>query len=267
MSKGHAVYKNSEGLEVHLHLDVDLKTEKIQDFIIKGSLGKLYEGEFFELKELVLNHSLKEALNLKRNSLKNETRLPNGKLPAASLSLWLFQKAVEDYLGSAATLNEQKDLLCLCFGIGIKELKKQIVSRSDYGLTQLVAETLATSACGSCLPSVLASMKNIREEHGLIEGLEHSQSRLDRAGHWIKIKGLYPAELLLKLDELKLSWMKRERIEGNFSIEITRIEGYHLWLKVTPDNDIFRSEGILSALSEYWRGELGALFFLHLAEL
>lgn len=266
MFNAQAVYKNSDGFDLQLHLDIDLKSEKILDFIIKGSLKEIYEKEFLELKSLIVDHTIAESLILKREALKNETKLKNGSLPLASLSLWLMHQAIEDYLGTTSTLSEQNDLLCLCYGIGVKEIKKQILTRSDYDLPQLVAETFATSACGSCRIPIQKVMTQIRQEHGLIKGMDHSQTRLDKAGHWIKIKDLYPADLLIKLDELKKIWMKREGIEDQFKIEIEKIEGHHLWLRVSPENDPERSLKVLAALSDYWRSEIGALFFLHLVD-
>jgi hypothetical protein len=99
----------------------------------------------------------------------------------------------------------------------------------------------------------------------LIRGLTHSSTRLDKEGHWIKIKGMYPGDLLIKLDEMKKTWIQREGIEAQFKIEIQNIEGYHIWLSVAPNDDSVRNEKVLAALSDYWRSAIGALFFLHLA--
>ncbi|MBC7541031.1 MAG: hypothetical protein H7281_19590 [Bacteriovorax sp.] len=265
MSNAESSYKNSEGQDLKLFLDIDLKSERIQDFYYKGSLESRYERELEELKSKILNQSYTIALNLKRENLNHEVLLKNGARPLASLSLWLTHQAIEDYLGTTATLKEQPDLLCLCFGIGKTELKKQILIRSDYDLPQIIAETFATSACGSCREPILKAIKNLREEHGLIQGLTHSQTRVDKAGNWIKIKDMYPSDLIIRLDELKNSWMKREGIYDQFQIEIINIEGHHLWLKVLPSKDSDRNEKVLAALSDFWRSEIGALFFLHLA--
>ena len=265
MSNAVASYQNNEGLELKLFLDIDLKSSRIQDFYFKGQLASKYRLELEELKSLIINLPYSIALNLKREELKNEVRLSNNLLPLASISLWLVHKAIDDYLGTAETLSEQKDLICLCFGIGKKELKNEILKRSDYDLKMVIAETMATSACGSCKKQITTAMTELREEHGLIEGLTHSQSRIDKNGHWIKIKGMYPSELLVKLDLALVQWMKREEIIGQFQIEIQNIEGYHLWLKVLPSEDSDRNQKILAALSDFWRSEFGVLFFLHLA--
>ena len=265
MSNAESTYKNSSGQDLNLFLDIDLKSEKIQSFSFKGSLCGNYEKELNDLKSLILNSSYRFALSLKREEIKHEVRLPNGKLPLASLTLWLVHQAIEDYLGTAATLEPQSDLLCLCFGVTKTDLKNEVLKRTDYDLPQVIAETMATGACGSCRDKIIKSLKNLREEHGLILGLSHSKTRLDAAGRWIKVKGLYPSELLIKLDELKNNWMKREGIAEQFSIEIQNIEGHHLWLSVNPAEDKARNEKVLQALSDYWRSEIGALFFLHLS--
>lgn len=272
MSNGHAVYTDPNGLLLKIFIDVDLKTEIIRDIYFKGSLVEKYSLELNEVKNLVLNHSINDALLLKRSALKEEHCLENGSPALSSLSLWLLHLAIDDYKGTSSSLNEQNDFLCLCYGIGLEELKTQVLARSDYELSHLIAETMATSACGSCKVLIQRSLISIREEHGLILGLDHSQSRLDKTGHWLKIKGLYPADLLIKLDDLKKRWMIREDIFKQFEIEIVKIEGYHLWLTILPKHDanhlsevtIKQSEGLLIALGDFWHSEVGALFFLHL---
>lgn len=265
MSNAEASYKNELGLDLNLFLDIDLKTHSILDFYYKGALSSKYKHELEELKSLILNQTYKSALELKRESLKAEVLLENGKQPIACLSLWLVHLAIEDYLGTSATIREQKDILCLCFGIGKKELKEQVLNRPDYDLKLVIAETMASSACGSCRKQIISTLKDLREENGLISGLAHSQSRVDAKGHWIKIKGMYPSKLLIKLDELINIWIKREGMTEQLQINLENIEGHHLWLRVDPSEDIGRNEKILMALSDFLRSEIGALFFLHLA--
>jgi hypothetical protein len=278
MSNGHAVYKNSENQELHLFIDVDLKTETICDFRWTGSLASEYVDEFEELKIFVLNHTLDTAFKIKRCSLKKENSKVLHNLPTTSLSLWLTHRAIEDFIGSLWTLNEQKDFLCLCYGIGLRDLTNRIKGNPEYDLSLLIADTQATSACGSCKSFIQKAFLSIREENGLILGLNHSNSRLDKAGHWIKIKGLYPAELLIQLEALKIKWMEREGIIDQFSIEIVNIEGYHIGLKVDLLESSLESSlestriinetqraALLTALRDFWRSEFGALFFLHLS--
>lgn len=274
MANAYGSYKNSHGEEFSLSLDIDLKTEVVRDFFSKGfansKSNSKYSEEIEELKSLVLGKTLSEIFLLKRSDLKKETLLPNGKKSITSLGLWLLHSAIFNYLGMDSTLSPQNDILCLCFGVSKRDLKKEILGNSSFDLPELIATTKATSACGSCLSLIKKTITELRLEHGLIKGLDHSKTRLDNAGHWIKIKDLYPAELVVMLDDLKNIWMKREGIVDQFAIEIENIEGHHLWLSVKSkkgeQEDRHRFEKILLALSDYWKSESGILFFLHLVE-
>jgi bacterioferritin-associated ferredoxin len=271
MANAEAHYKNERGDELHFSLDIDLKSQRILSFTTSGSLVSKYSQELKELKKLLAAEmTINDALKIKRADLYADL-LSDPKL-VASLSLWLLHKAIEDYLGTGARLNEQKDMLCFCFGVTRSDLKKEVLARSDYGLPEIIAETFATSACGSCLNIIEKTLIDLRASHGLIKGMSHSQSRTDKAGHWVKILGLYPADLIIKLDDLQTIWMKREAILDQFKIELVNIIGHHLFYTVmglVPDVaeevESERAEHILKAFSAYLKSETGVLFFLNLA--
>lgn len=268
MANAKAFYKNQNGEELRLLLDIDLLSQTIREWSAFGALVGQYSLELDELKNLSMGLSIAQAFQIKRSSLIAEAVLSQSQKAISSLPLWLLHQALDDYLGQSSTLIEQNDVLCLCFGVTRRDLKKEILARSDYDLPQLIAETFATSACGSCRGSIQKSLEDLRGENGLIKGLGHSQSRFDKEGHWIKIKNYYPAELVVYLDRLKKSWMKREEIENLFAIEIENIEGHHVWLSVkdlqNQKKDQDRFEKILMALSDYFKSETGILLFLHL---
>ena len=264
MSGSFARYQSRDGEELSLTLDVDLKSEKIMDLIFKGTLVDHHQIEINHFKAQVLNNTVSNAYHLKRSSFDDKLNA------TTSLLQWLLSKAIENYRGETH-LEFQKDCICLCYGIGINDIKKEVLARPDYELSHLIAETKATSACGSCRLQIIELLKNLREEYGLIKGLSHSKSHLDSHGHWLKIKNMYPAQLIIHLDELKKTWMLREGLVEQFMIELINIEGYHIQVSINdlknPDQQIDkkRSEAILAALSDYWRGEVGALFFLTLS--
>lgn len=262
MSNAKSRYKNAEGDELELIVDIDLTSQKLQEMRAKGILANKYADELKELESLVLGKTISEALSIKRESMTNEFR-PEGKRAIASLSLWLLHRAIENYLGTETVLAETNDKLCLCFGIGVHDIRKKMLSRSDYELKNLIAETFATSACGSCLPSIKKTMEDLRLAHGMIEG------RFDKEGHWVKIKGMYPGPLLILLDDLKKEWMEREDLNTQFIIELTGIEGVHLSLSVKTIDQVAvdkdRAEKILQALSEFYKSKTGVLFFLALS--
>lgn len=242
---------------IELQLDIELNTQKVREVRVKGPLSARDSADFKQIESLILGKTIDEALTLKREDLSSDQKT------FGSLPLWLLHRSIENYLGSEAVLAESKDRLCLCFGVGVSDIRKQILARPDYELKHLIAETFATSACGSCLHQVKKTMEDLRLSHGLIEGLTHSKGRFDKNGNWVKVKGLYPGPLLVLLDDLKKKWMEREGIADQFSIEFTGIEGLHLTVTV-PGVEKDRGEKILQALSDYLKSETGVLFFLHL---
>jgi len=263
MANAEARTINSKGEDLQLLLDIDLSSQKVFEMRVKGALSSAHSEELKEIEAAILGQTIETILKLKRSDLKSSAKNKS----IASPGFWLLHRAIENYLGSEAVLAESKDRLCLCFGVGVSDLRKEILKRPEYELKHLIAETFATSACGSCLPSIRKTMEDLRLAHGMIEGLTHSKGRFDKAGNWVKVKGLYPGPLLVFLDDAKNKWMKREQIEAQFSIEFTHIEGLHLTVQVSEKEKKIerdRAEKILQALTDYLKSDTGILFFLHL---
>jgi bacterioferritin-associated ferredoxin len=247
--------------ELSLFLDIDHKKDVIKDFFFDGPKLSHYQTELEELKTLSVGKSLDEVIKIERDDLAHETLLPNGKKSMGPIGLWLLKKAIADYMGEGQVYPEEKDMLCLCFSVTKRDIIKKVLSNKDFELKTLIQDTKASSACGSCLLSIEKLISDTRNEHGLIKGLDHSKSRLDKDGKWIKVAGLYPGPLLIKLDELKKEWMERENIVGQFEIEFTMIEGLHLTVSINSTNEKVVA-GLLSALTDYLKSRLGVLFFL-----
>jgi bacterioferritin-associated ferredoxin len=259
MSNAKASYLNITGEDLHLTFDIDLSSEKIIEISYKGSLVHRYLAELEELKTHILNQKYSFALSFKAKLLTQQ--LKNSLVP---LSLWLTHKAIEDYLGTTAKLVQQKDMLCLCFGISHSDLKKQVLSRDTYGLSEVVSDTLASSACGSCKDLIIQSLNDIRNQHGLVMGFGATPTRFDKSGHWLKIQNQYPSELIIRIEEYKKIWMIREGIVDQIQIEIVDIEGHHLSFSIEPVADRVRNEKILAAFGEYLSSVMGARFYLQL---
>jgi bacterioferritin-associated ferredoxin len=196
-----------------------------------------------------------------RSDLTLETEIAPGIKATASLPLWLFKQAIESYVGHGKFYKEQTDMLCLCFSVTKRDIVKNVLANKNFELKTLIQETMASSACGSCKTPIINLINETRLAHGLIKGLDHSKSRYDDKGAWLKVAGLYPGPLLIKLEELKNKWMEREQIVGQFEIVFTSIEGLHVGVAITPGNEKTVT-GLLSALTEFLKSELGVLFFL-----
>lgn len=247
--------------EISLFLDIDPKRDTIKDFHFDGPKASHFAVEMQELKLLTLGKSLTELENLSRHNISIETTLPNGNLPVVPVGLWLFKKAISTYAGESRFYKDQHDMVCLCFSVTKNDIVKKVLGNKDFELKTLINETMASSACGSCRKPIEKIIVDTRNAHGLIKGMDHSKARLDKNGEWIKVAGMYPGPLLIKLDELKNEWMIREKITDQFKIEFTNIEGLHLSVEIDSTNEKTVA-GLMSALTDFLKSKLGVLFFL-----
>ncbi len=246
---------------VTLKLDIDLKTEKIRSLLFTG-----YEADheifYKELTEKFTERTLESTgLALQEISL-NTPLLSNGKRPISSIALCLIRDALDQYLGESLFLAEERDRLCLCYSVPKKDIESYVLKDKNFELKNLIELTKASSACGSCKLPILETIEEVRLKHGLIKGMDHSRSRFDEQGRWIKIHGMYPGPLLIRLDELKNEWMKREDIVGKYEIFLKGIEGFHLEVETHGANQAVL-KSLLSALTDFYQSKLGILFFLN----
>lgn len=247
--------------ELSLFLDIDPKKDLVKDFFYDGPKALFYKLELDELKERCLGKSLEEVKSIKRSSLLTSTPSVDNSKPVTAMGLWLLKEAIANYVGEGRFFKEERDFVCLCFSVTKRDIVKKVLDNSNFELKTLIQDTMASSACGSCRGLILSIIDETRAANGLIKGLSHSKSRFDKDGNWIKIAGMYPGPLLIKLDELKQEWMLREGIVGQFEIEFTGVEGFHLEVRVNSPSEK-TTEGLLAALSDYLKSKLGVLFFL-----
>ena len=248
-------------LEMSLFLDIDLKKDTIKDFHFDGPKSSPYSVEMLELKELTIGKTVEEAKKISRKNISLETKLPNGKMPIIPVGLWLLKKAITTYVGEGRFFKEQHDMICLCFSVTKGDIVKKVLAHKDYELKTLIQDTMASSACGSCRGPIEKLIIDTRNAHGLIKGLDNSKARIDAQGNWIKVAGMYPGPLIIKLTELKNEWMVREKITEQFKIEFTNIEGLHLTIEIDSESEKVIA-GLISALTDFLKSKLGILFFI-----
>lgn len=248
--------------EVTLFLDIDPKKDTIKEFFFDGPEVQKYRTELEELKSLCLGKHLSDVRKIKRSDLTSETRADNGRKTVLALGPSLLHEAIASYMGEDHFLKEERDLLCLCFSVTKREITRKVLSNKDFELKTLIQDTMATSACGSCRTSIEKLIDQTRNENGMIAGMDHSRSRTDAKGQWVKVVGMYPGPLLIKLEELKIEWMKREGIFEQYKIEFVNIEGFHVDVRINSDKPKV-VEGLLLAMEEYVKSRLGVLLFFH----
>lgn len=250
---------------VTLSIDIDSKSEQVKSLLFQTAnkeILKNHSASFEELTKNFTGQNVSWARSFTRSHLENEFTLPSGHRAIAPLGLALINLAIEKYYGESTYLAEERDWLCLCYGVTESDIESYVLNDKNLELKNIIEKTKASSACGSCKVPLIKAIDDIRLKHGLIKGLDHSRSRYDDKGHWIKIANMYPGPLSIKLDDLKNEWMMREEISGVYELVIKGIEGFHVDIEVHGADAKVRV-ALLSALSDFYKSKLGILFFLH----
>lgn len=250
---------------VTLSIDIDSKSEQIKSLLFQCTdevLLNKHRASFEELTMKLTGLNVEIARKFIRNHFSDEFILANGQKAIVPLGLALINLAIEEFYGESTYLVEEKDWICLCYGVTESDIQNYVLNDKNLELKNIIEKTKASSACGSCKAPLTKAIEDIRLKHGLIKGLDHSRSRFDDKGHWIKIANLYPGPLSIYLDDLKNEWMKREEIIGVYELVIKGIEGFHVDFEVHGADAKVRL-ALLSALTDFYKSKLGILFFLH----
>lgn len=121
------IFHNSEGEDLRVFLDVNLKNNKISTLRFEGKLLNDFALQIEKITHTFLNQNLQSIPQIKIEN---------------SLPLWLFYRALDEYQGHVALPeNNCKDIICLCFGINKDDLQDGV-------------NNMAGRACGSCLPFI-----------------------------------------------------------------------------------------------------------------
>lgn len=258
-TSAHYKDKKEERSFLSLYLDISPKNEEILEFHAEGEWLEKFAEDVSLLKNYVLKKKIEEVRILPESLFTGKS--------VNKITIQLFYEALSTYLGEDQKVLSAKDNLCLCFGVSKNAIKSSLMKDKDYDLKKLISETMATSACGSCTHLIEDFFTQTRQAHGLIKGMDHARTRFNAKGEWVKINGLYPGELLLKIDELKNTWMKREELDQSYVLKIIDIEGFHLDFSIEGVGEKKNiSENIKTALAlgltDYLKAEISVLFFI-----
>lgn len=210
-----------------------------------------------ELCTFSVGKNLKEIRHLNKIAFLNE-RLKS--LPILVGEALLLDRCIDHYYGQGMVAPEQKDILCTCFNLTQRRLKELVLKDHLFDLKKLIAQTHATSACGSCLPLIQKTIEKIRNENGRLSGAKSTRARKNAKGEWIKIAGLYPVDFLISLDDLKQEWLHKNDLLHKINIKFLKQEGLHIKLEIDVDDE-FKRGLLLEALRDYVLDKLGVLIF------
>jgi len=251
---------NYESKALGIELVFDPKGEVVSNcrFYFPSDLKEKITSDFAtELSLFCVGKTLTEIRDLKKITfLKNHT----DKLPLLIPEVVALDRCIDYYYGQEATVPEQKDILCTCFNLTERKLKELVLKDHLFDLKKLIAQTHATSACGSCLPLIQKKMEQIRNENGQLSGAKSRRARKNSKGEWIKVAGLYPIDLLITLDDLKQEWLLKNDLTSKINITFTKLEGLHVKTEIDVDDE-FKKNLLIEALRDYVLDKLGVLIF------
>lgn len=238
----------------------DPKSEIISNcrFYLPNQLNEKVTSSFArDLSELSVGKTLTEMRDFKKMTF---LKSHNERLPLLVPEVMALDRCIDHYYGQEATVPEQKDILCTCFNLTERKLKELVLKDHLFDLKKLIAQTHATSACGSCLPLIQKKMEQIRNENGMLSGAKSTRARKNAKGEWIKVAGLYPIDLLIVLDDLKQEWLLKNDLLHKINIKFTKLEGLHVKTDIDVDDD-FKKGLLIEALRDYVLDKLGVLIF------
>jgi hypothetical protein len=251
MSLVESIFQKNSDLFLKVYLEIDQHHETITDFFYKGTLVENHLNELIEIKEKIINKKIDEILQYRQsefNSLKDSNKIH-------SLGLWLIHRAIDEFKGRDEVLSPHCKNLCLCFGFSLEDLETSLSLNPELDMDKLITDRNVTSACGGCKKSISEKLDKHRKS---------LRTKFDSKGKLIKVKELYPAELILILDNSLKKWIDNQKIISNLSAEIMKLEGYHVDVKFL---DAFGANvsnpDVLISLKDHWKKELDLDLYLH----
>jgi len=145
----------------------------------------------------------------------------------------LFSRALEtqgtEKIHCELLKQEASSLVCRCFGVYEKQIIEQVKRNPDIDLKGITDESLAGGACTSCAPDIMGIVTATKDSFGLSSAKNQHQ----------KIQGLYPAQMIERLDSLFK--------ENHLNLEIISLIGYDLTLKATAEIELEKISELLKS--------------------
>jgi NifU-like protein len=214
-------------------------------FNVFSSLSKVIEGvQLAGVEQAIL--SWKEDT---KSLIKNKVFL----LPEL-----LFHLALDEYHGKSfdhETLSgiKSEQLICRCFGVYEKHIEDYVIEHSTATVLDIVDDLKASVGCGSCHSKVVETLDRCRSKK-IISNLEGSDLSVefDNDGNRIRPLGLTPSDFILKVDQLKETWIKDQEL-SRYKIEIESVQGLDFKFKIIPNES---AQYILETLKDHIESKL-----------
>jgi NifU-like protein len=153
------------GDALKLTLDIDKETNKIIDarFQTFGCASAIASST--ALTELIKGKTLDEALNVTNKDIAEYLGgLPREKMHCSVMGREALEAAVADYRGEKPAKVEGGEIVCQCFGVTDRKIKRLVRENNLHTVEDVTNFTKAGGGCESCVPDIEKILKDIWAE-------------------------------------------------------------------------------------------------------
>ncbi len=150
------------GDALKLTLKVDKKTEKILDakFQTFGCASAIASSS--ALTDIIKGRTIDEALKVTNDDIAQYLHgLPREKMHCSVMGQEALAAAIADYRGVKIPEPEEGEIVCKCFGVTDKKIRRTIKENRLKSVEDVTNFTKAGGGCGDCVPEIEKILKEV----------------------------------------------------------------------------------------------------------
>jgi NifU-like protein len=161
------------GDALKLTLKIDRKTSRILDarFQTFGCASAIASSS--ALTELIKGKTIDEAMKVSNKEIAEYLGgLPREKMHCSVMGREALEAAVANYRGIERPAPEEGEVVCNCFGITDKKIRRVIMENDLKSVDDVTNFTKAGGGCGECIPQIEKIIENVWAEKAIEKALK-----------------------------------------------------------------------------------------------
>jgi len=153
------------GDALKLTLKIDRATDRITDakFQTFGCASAIASSS--ALTELIKGKTVDEALKITNKDIAEYLGgLPREKMHCSVMGYEALETAVANYRGTKLPKIEEGEIVCKCFGVTDKKIRRAIIENNLKTVEDITNFTKAGGGCGECIPEIEKILKDVLDE-------------------------------------------------------------------------------------------------------